>query len=326
VNYVYFSDDEDSLDNKDGKDKDKDKGNSNDDIKIEKKNETFQNATVKDEEEIKEFDESSALTCVVSTASPTTQMLESEDLWIADTGATSHITKHATGGIIKDSPIYMHGELMQGHPIKILRQENVKENVAAIKMAQGKDWKIVFKAEFTVRKTPQQNLIAETAFTVIAAQVQIMMNAAQLPDELRFKLWAETVMTATHLNNLVIMTLNGEKKTRWEHAGFKLPLRTKNLHTYGEAGTVKEGKRRKVLVWGVTMMFIGCNQENPENCFRMFNPESSRVTLTRDIIWLGRMYYLRRNAKVTQQLPIVAVSLSVSIQQMLKKEMQLASR
>jgi DNA-binding protein YbaB len=56
-------------------------------------------------------------------------------------------------------------------------------------------------------------LIAEMAFTVIAAQAQSMMNAAQLPDELRFKLWAETVMTATYLNNLVIVTLNGEKKT-----------------------------------------------------------------------------------------------------------------
>jgi hypothetical protein len=39
------------------------------------------------------------------------------------------------GNIIKDFPKYMHGELMQGHPIKILRQDNVKENVAAIKMA-----------------------------------------------------------------------------------------------------------------------------------------------------------------------------------------------
>jgi hypothetical protein len=58
------------------------------------------------------------------------------------------------------------------------------------------------------------------------------------------------------------------------------------------------------------MMFIGYNQENPENCFRMFNPESSRVTRTRDIIWLGRMYYPRRNAKVTQLLPIVAVPVS----------------
>ncbi len=136
------------------------------------------------------------------------------------------------------------------------------------------------------------------------------MNAAQLPDKLRFKLWAETVMTATYLNNLVIGTLNRQKETQWEHAGFKLPLWTKNLCTYGEAGTVKEGKRGKVLDLGVTMMFIGYNQENPENCFRMFNPESSRVTLTRDIIWLGWMYYPRQNAKVTQLLPIVAVPIS----------------
>jgi hypothetical protein len=67
-NYVYFSDDEDSIDNKD---KDKDKGNSNRDIEIEKKNETFQNTTVQEEEEIEEFNVSSELTCIVSTASPT---------------------------------------------------------------------------------------------------------------------------------------------------------------------------------------------------------------------------------------------------------------
>ncbi len=114
-------------------------------------------------------------------------------------------------------------------------------------MVQGKDWKIVFKAGFTARKTPQQNLIAETAFMVIAAQAQSMMNAAQLPNKLRLKLWTETVMTATYLNNLAIVTLNGEKKTQSEHAGFKLPLWTKNLCTYGKAGTVKEGKCGKVL-------------------------------------------------------------------------------
>jgi hypothetical protein len=50
-------------------------------------------------------------------------------------------------------------------------------------MVQGKDWKIVFKAEFTAQKTPSQNLIAETMFTVIAAQAQSMMNAVQLPNK-----------------------------------------------------------------------------------------------------------------------------------------------
>jgi hypothetical protein len=60
------------------------------------------------------------------------------------------------GGIIKELPKYMHSKLIRGHPIKILRQDYAKENVAAIKMAQGKEWKIVFKAEITAQKTPQQ--------------------------------------------------------------------------------------------------------------------------------------------------------------------------
>ena len=64
-----------------------------------------------------------------------------------------------------------------------------------------------FKAELTAQKTPQQNLIEETAFTVIAVQARSMMNAAQIPDKMRLKLWAETVMTATYLNNLAIVTL-----------------------------------------------------------------------------------------------------------------------
>ncbi len=44
-NYDYFSDNKHSLNNED---KDKDKGNSNDDIKSEKRNKTFQNATVQE--------------------------------------------------------------------------------------------------------------------------------------------------------------------------------------------------------------------------------------------------------------------------------------
>jgi hypothetical protein len=52
--------------------------------------------------EIEELNVSSMLTCVASTMLPTTLMLELEALWIADTGATSHVTKYATGGINRD--------------------------------------------------------------------------------------------------------------------------------------------------------------------------------------------------------------------------------
>ncbi len=54
-------------------------------------------------------------------------------------------------------------------------------------------------------------------------------------------------MTATFLNNLVPVILNGESKARREHAGHKLPVLVKNLQAFREAGTVKEGRNRKVL-------------------------------------------------------------------------------
>jgi hypothetical protein len=64
----------------------------------------------------------------------------------------------------------MHAKEKQGYPIKILQQDNADENNTAIKLAWGKDWKIVFKAELTAQKTPQQNLVVKTGFTVLAAQ------------------------------------------------------------------------------------------------------------------------------------------------------------
>jgi hypothetical protein len=161
------------------------------------------------------------------------------------------------GGIIQDMCEYMHGEKERSYPIKILRQDNAKENVKMIKMAKGKDWKLTFLVEFTARNTPQQISKAEMAFTVIAAQVRSMFIAAQIPDKERFKLWPEVVMTVRFLNNLVPVILNGETKTRWEHASHILPLWVKNLRTFEEAGTIKEGKKGKVLDRGITMMFIG---------------------------------------------------------------------
>ncbi len=69
-----------------------------------------------------------------------------------------------------------------------MRQDNAKENVALIKIAKGKDWKHNFKTELIGRNMPQQNLKAETAFTVITAQARSMLISAQIPDGERFKL------------------------------------------------------------------------------------------------------------------------------------------
>jgi hypothetical protein len=42
----------------------------------------------------------------------------------------------------------------------------------------------------------------------------------------------------------------------------------------------------------------------------MYNPKTSRVVITRDIIWLGRMFFPQRDTKVMLQQPIVSVLIS----------------
>jgi hypothetical protein len=52
-------------------------------------------------------------------------------------------------------------------------------------------------------------------FTIIAAQTRRMLSAGQILDDERFKLWPEAVKTATHLNNLMPVTIEGVTQTPW---------------------------------------------------------------------------------------------------------------
>jgi hypothetical protein len=215
------------------------------------------------------------------------------------------------GGIIPYLCKLMFTEIKQGHPIQVLRQDNAGEKVKFVKTAKGMDWKLDFEPEFTARKTSQQNSHAETSFTVIVAQARLMMVAVQIPDDKRFKLWSEVVVTATFLNNLLPVTIGDVTQTGWEHARYQLPILAKNLCTFGEAGIIKEGKKGKVLDRGLTMMFVGYSESQAESVFKMYSPDTSRIVQTQDMIWMGGMFHTRRNADITQQLPIVTVPISI---------------
>jgi hypothetical protein len=178
-------------------------------------------------------------------------------------------------------------------------------------MAKGKDWKLEFVIKYTARKMLQQNLHAETLFTIILAQARCMMIAQQIPDTEQVKLWPEAVKTATHLNNLMPVFIGGVTQTRWEHTGYKVPKWTKTLQTFEEAGMVKDNRKGKVLNRGLTMMFVGYSEDHAESIFQMFNAETSRIAQSQDVIWLGRMYHTRRDADLMQQLPILTFPISI---------------
>ena len=62
-----------------------------------------------------------------------------------------------------------------------------------------------------------------------------MIIAANLPKQVRHKLFLCAFSAATKLDNLVLMTMHGTTKKRYDHWCGKFPAFVKNLKTWGEA-------------------------------------------------------------------------------------------
>ncbi len=120
-----------------------------------------------------------------------------------------HITAEETVNF-KRSKFFMaksdKQEMSRGHPISIIQQDNAGENKKLITLAHSQEWKLATIFENTAHKTPQQNSLAENAFTVIASKTRAVMNVAQIPKSERFKLWGEAATTVTALDNLIPVT------------------------------------------------------------------------------------------------------------------------
>ena len=71
--------------------------------------------------------------------------------------------------------------------------------------------------EFTSRKTPHQNSMAEVAFWMIKHCRMTMMIAANIPKELQFMLQREAFETAFKLDWLTAISINGVIKSQYEH-------------------------------------------------------------------------------------------------------------
>ncbi len=145
---------------------------------------------------------------------------------------------------------------------------------------------------------------------MIVAKTKAVMNAVQIPKSECFKLGSETAKTVTVLDNLLLVTWKGETKTQYEHAGHKIPKVVKYLWTFGEAGIVKDKKDKKVGDRGITMLFVGFTDGHAGNCYRMYNPVTSQVGKSRDIIWCGRMYFTSENCDKMKLLPVIAVPIT----------------
>ena len=70
-----------------------------------------------------------------------------------------------------------------------------------------------------------------------------------------------------------------------------------NLHTVGEAGTVKmkTDSTPKLEDHSVHSLFVGYSLTHPTGCYQMYNPKMHRVCITCDVVWLHCMFYQKTN-------------------------------
>jgi len=116
------------------------------------------------------------------------------------------------------------------------------------------------------------------------------MVRARVPMKIRYRVFRETFKTATVLNELEAVSIEGKVLTRYEHCVGKIPSFAKHLRTWGEAGIVKikTATTAKLADKGVQCMFIGYATNSGGD---VWNPITNRVNNTRDVIWLKRMYF-----------------------------------
>ena len=107
----------------------------------------------------------------------------------------------------------LQGQKEKGRAVKIIRQDNAGDNKKLQKRCSSADWKLDTDFEYTAKETPQQNSLAETAFTTIAARSRAALNAANVPMKERYRLFAEAANTATKLDWLQGVTIGNVTKT-----------------------------------------------------------------------------------------------------------------
>ena len=175
-----------------------------------------------------------------------------------------------------------------------VRLDNAGENILLQSRAQSAAWKLGIEFEFTARNTPQQNFLAEVSISTIAMRGRAMMHRANLPLEYRNLLWTTAFDTATLLDGLVVIEINGVSQTRYEHWCGQLPKFAHHLCTWGEAGTVKiaTDTSKKLNDRGAHCLFVGYCKDHAGDVYRMFNPTTKMVHMTRDVVWLRRMYFV----------------------------------
>lgn len=185
-----------------------------------------------------------------------------------------------------------------GKTVKNVRMDNAGENVS--KITDYFERKNV-KEERTSPNTPQYNAVVERIFVTDRERATAMLFATDLEDGLRSKLWAEAVATSEKLGNWTTNTIDKMKSPyeKYKNSKPKMPSR---LIQFGRIGlvTIRAKIRGKWIPKSKKCIFVGYSEDkHPNDVYRMFDPDTYKIRLSRDIKWAD---WESKNASVDERI------------------------
>ena len=188
-------------------------------------------------------------------------------------------------GILESTPELLHKMISKCINVKYIRMDNAGRNKKLQARSESKDWILSLEFEYTARNTTQQNSPDEVKFATIASRGRAMMYRGNMPAPIRYQVLPKVFETAILMGWLVVIEMDGVKKTRYEHFLGRLPKFVNNMRTVGETDTVttKSNMTPKLYDKGVTCIFISYSRDHHGDCYEMVDPLTSTVYHTRDV-------------------------------------------
>ena len=178
----------------------------------------------------------------------------------------------------------------RGTPVKYIRCDNAGENKDLKNKCMDSQDLTDIEFEFTPRNSPQFNGRIERKFAIIYGRMRVNYEAARIDKKMRRKLWGEACMTAIDIENMLVMSGNDES-TYKKFYSKDLP-KADHMWQFGEMAVVKTTKsiKGKLENRGIPAMYLGRARDHAGDTYRFLNLETELILITRDVIWLNKVY------------------------------------
>ena len=174
--------------------------------------------------------------------------------------------------------------------LKFIRCDNAGENITHKKESlRTLANKLQAKLELTSADTPQQNGVAERAIALTVEKGTALLEHAGFPQAVRNRMWAEAAYAAVRLLNETPTLSNEDMQTPSEMFGDTRRIPVKHMRIFGEEGyRVDSVKVKKFRNKGKKVFFVGYSEEHSTDTYRVFNPDTKHISVTRNVTWVKR--------------------------------------